>query len=784
MGLRKVAIALLVALVALSALVPLALYGQSARALNTVTVTLKVVPGIYYNYVPLESWGLTGNASYDSLSLAGAKFLVEVEYTNGTIYSTQLVTVNQSGYISFAVPYNTPVNIFLNVSGYYGTTFPVGAIYDATFTSNTVSNISVAVSVYPVPFYTCNGSKVVIKLAEAWTYNQSAGPAIASGLYMVPTAGSHYTVMLPFYYSAGTYSFTIAPATGDNALASFIVAPNYATTYWYWALGKNVSVTKNVSNGFPLNKNPAGVAWSFLNGSQYLVGVVVHFVMREDLAPTGGGTYYLLYDRADAANDTAYMFIPVNTTTGWAVFLPWINMSAGYGYLFSAVLITTFNESLPVFTFYNLTGKGYLHLTPLAFATPTLGLTSIPYNKTLTVKMTGPIYSFNLAVKMANASTSPAEWYNGTNVTFLEVTGPGSPSSLTPAWTNVSAAGIFYANVTNGFVPMWPAYNAWPFGYGKKIIINGKVYALALNSTFSGYISVCQEVPPALYAYGTQIYYQAYKLSNSTSSTAYVVIKGKVTTLYGNFTVPNGTVEVIVDNGNTNVYSVNASVEDGTFSSPALELSPTTNYTYELVYYNDSKAVLPSDVSGTNVVFSGTPSSFATLTVTSTTTTTTTTTTSTTTTTTTTSTTTTTTTTTSPTSTTATSTTATTTTTTTTTSTTTTSTTSPTTTTSTTTTASTTTTTSPTTTTFTSTTTTMTSTTSPTNTSLTTTTNTTTTSPTSTTTTNWIIEMLAIIFLLLILLAIVAGARGAKHAIVSQDRKYVKEDSGDYITEG
>jgi len=96
------------------------------------------VPGIYYNYVPLESWGLTGNASYDSLSLAGAKFLVEVEYTNGTIYSTQLVTVNQSGYISFAVPYNTPVNIFLNVSGYYGTTFPVGAIYDATFTSNKV----------------------------------------------------------------------------------------------------------------------------------------------------------------------------------------------------------------------------------------------------------------------------------------------------------------------------------------------------------------------------------------------------------------------------------------------------------------------------------------------------------------------------------------------------------------------------------------------------------------------------------------------------------------------
>jgi len=106
MSLRKVAIALMV-LVALSALVPLALYGQPARALSTVTVTLKVVPGIYYTYVPLASYGSTyGNASAGSLSLAGAKLLVEVEYTNGTVYSTQLVTVNGSGYISFAVPYD------------------------------------------------------------------------------------------------------------------------------------------------------------------------------------------------------------------------------------------------------------------------------------------------------------------------------------------------------------------------------------------------------------------------------------------------------------------------------------------------------------------------------------------------------------------------------------------------------------------------------------------------------------------------------------------------------
>ena len=610
MPLRKVALGLMIVLIALSALVPLAIYGQPARALSTVTVTLKVVPGIYYNYVPLASYGYYGNASAGSLSLAGAKLLVEVEYTNGTVYSTQLVTVNDSGYITFAVPYNTPVNIFLNVSGYYGTTFPVGAIYDATFTSNTVSNVSVAMSAYPIPFYLCNGSEVIIKLAEAWTYNQSAGPAIASGQYKT---SSGYTVMLPFYYSTATNSNAVIPATGDNALAGFDVAPNYETTYWYWALGKNVSVTKYASNGLPLNTNPAGVAWSFLNGSQYLVGVVVHFAGRQGLTPTGIPTFYLLYNKGDVANDTAYMFIPVNTTTGWAVFLPWINMSAGYGYFFGAVLITTFNQSLPVFTFYNLSGTGYLHVSPLALGS--LGLTSIAFNKTLTVKMSG---------------TSYALWWNGTNANFLEVIGPGSLSSLTPAWTNVSATGTFYTNVTNGFVPMWPANNAWPFSYGKKITINGKVYAQALNATYSGYITMCQKVPPALYAYGTQIYYQAYKLSNSTSSTAYVVIKGKVTTLYGNFTVPNGTVEVIVNNGATNVYTINVTVKNGVFSSPALSLSPTTNYTYELVYYNGSNTVLSSSSSGTNVVFSGTPSGFTTLTVASTSTTTSTTTTTTT----------------------------------------------------------------------------------------------------------------------------------------------------------
>ena len=121
--------------------------------------------------------------------------------------------------------------------------------------------------------------------------------------------------------------------------------------------------------------------------------------------------------------------------------------------------------------------------------------------------------------------------------------------------------------------------------------------------------------------------------------------------------------------------------DSGTFSSPALSLSPTTNYTYKLIYYNGSTEVLSSNASGTNVVFSGTPSSFTTLTVAST--------------------------------------------------------------------------------------------------------STTTTSTTTTTTSiNWFYVLLALIVLLIIAVAIVAGSHGAKHAIESYTRKYVKEGSEGYITEG
>jgi len=43
---------------------------------------------------------------------------------------------------------------------------------------------------------------------------------------------------------------------------------------------------------------------------------------------------------------------------------------------------------------------------------------------------------------------------------------------------------------------------------------------------------------------------------------------------------------------------------------------------------------------------------------------------------------------------------------------------------------------------------------------------------------------LAVVVLLIIAVAIVAGARGAKHAIESQVRKYVKDGKEGYVTEG
>jgi uncharacterized membrane protein len=65
-----------------------------------------------------------------------------------------------------------------------------------------------------------------------------------------------------------------------------------------------------------------------------------------------------------------------------------------------------------------------------------------------------------------------------------------------------------------------------------------------------------------------------------------------------------------------------------------------------------------------------------------------------------------------------------------------------------------------------------------------TTTTTSTSTTTTTTTINWFYVLLALIVLVIIAIALVAGTHGAKHAIESQVRKYVKEDSGGYIKEG
>jgi len=597
---KKVIAALVIALAVLAVAVPLAAVLRPAKAASTVTVTLKVIPGIKYTYAPN---GDSYNTSQGSLSLAGANLFVQVEYTNGTVISSQMVTVNKSGYITVAVPSGTAVDILINVAGLGGVDIPVSAIYDATFTANTVSNVSVSMNVIPIKLVLSNGTPITVLMATAWTYNQTG--AVVTDPAMVNNVTGVANEIVPYYLGKYFYNSPINPLWPNYLYGFMELGPSYYTTFSYWALGKEVTVTAYGTKGATKSTTPAGGAIAFLNGTNYFLGFWVHSAGTVGYNTTlPNPTWYLLYTEADPANDTSYwLFVPVNASTGWALFVPWLNLSVSYGYRFAYLIATTVNQTPYTFVFHSLTGSGYIKATPMTFGTT--GVTSLPFNKSLTAVMTG----------------SNAGAFNGTGKLVLELIGP-PPFN----YANVSKTGVFYTNMTNGWAPIIPTANPWPFSYGKKIVINSKVFALAINTTSTGYLYPTGKftASPTLYAYGTQIFYTPYKLSNSTSSTAYVVIKGKVTTLYGNYTVPNGTVEIVVNNGATNVYTVNVSVKSGAFSSPALSLSPTTNYTYKLYYYNASTEVLSSNTSGTNVEFSGTPSGFTTLTVASTSTTTTT----------------------------------------------------------------------------------------------------------------------------------------------------------------
>jgi hypothetical protein len=591
---KKVVAALVIALAVLAVAVPMAAVLRPAKAASTVTVTLKVIPGIKYTYAPN---GDSYNTSQGSLSLAGANLFVQVEYTNGTVISSQMVTVNKSGYITVAVPSGTAVNILINVVGLGGVDIPVSAIYDATFTANTVSNVSVSMNVIPIKLVLSNGTPITVLMATAWTYNQTG--AVVTDIAMVNNVTGVANEIVPYYLNKLFYNSPISPLWPNYLYGFMELGPSYYATFSYWALGKTVTVTAYGTKGATKSTTPAGGAIAFLNGTNYFLGFWVHsagYVGYNSTLPKP--TWYLLYTEADPANDTSYwLFVPVNASTGWALFVPWLNLSVSYGYRFAYLIATTVNQTPYTFVFHSLTGSGYIKATPMTFGTT--GITSLPFNKSLTAVMTG----------------SNAGAFNGTGKLVLELIGP-PPFN----YANISKTGVFYTNMTNGWAPIIPTANPWPFSYGKKIVINGKVFALAINSTSTGYLYPTGKftATPTLYAYGTQIFYTPYKLSNSTSSTAYVVINGKVTTLYGNYTVPNGTVEIVVNNGATNVYTVNVSVKSGAFSSPALSLSPTTNYTYKVYYYNASTEVLSSNTSGTNVEFSGTPSGFTTLTVAST----------------------------------------------------------------------------------------------------------------------------------------------------------------------
>jgi hypothetical protein len=587
---------LLIGVVLVSLLLPLAFLPKSKAssiALDTINITL--IPGIvYFNQQTSQS----GNTSAGSLSIAGAHLTVEVDYANGTVFSVQNVVVDSNNQISIQVPNNTQVRIFVNVTG-VGVSIPISYVPAATFTQSETTNLSVAMMVYPVQFVLCNGTVETVRLAVAWTYNESS--AVIGDAAMKYTKSGVATQAVPWYLDSSYNSNTLSPGWPYSGyLAGLLeLGPDYYGQYEYWVLGKQVTVVGYGSNGLSTVKTPPAAAWAFLNGSG-LIGVWVHHVMNVgyNIGPAET-TYYLLYNKADTANDTAWLFTPVNFTTGWAVFEPWLNLSVSYGYKFAYMLSLNVNNSAPVFAFPSLAGKGWVYAAPTAFG-PMSSSTSMSFNKTLTVVVNG---------------SSMSIWFNGTGINALEIIGPNFQ------FNNISSTGTFYTNVTGGFAPLIPTYNKWPYVPPKKVVRDNKVYALALNSTSTSYIipyNCKSTATPTSYAYGTYILYTPYRLSNSTSSTAYVVIKGQVRTLYGNYTVPNGTVEIVVDNGNTNVYTVNVSVESGAFSSPALALSPTTNYTYKIYYYNASSTVLSSNASNTNVVFNGDPSGFSTLTVAST----------------------------------------------------------------------------------------------------------------------------------------------------------------------
>lgn len=583
-------------------------------------------------------------------NLAGVPVLV-VLYLNGSLAGTKYMKVNGSNEIKIAgIKSGTKVRVLLNETGFAGQSIVVGDTGNVTVSSDTDVTVYVGLAKY----YTripCGSKNYNITVVLAWTWWQAGySPSFDAIINDVEYNASGHSVG-----GSWAWPMTLAGPLGLN------VSGLYTHQGWIWDESLPLSTSSDWPEGnYSISQLLVWETAGLANGSIYTSSTVVTFstspsatfkygVLKYgynayigvlDMNGTGPanlvGAWMVLGTESSASgtittgnfyafgppswgltNFKGAIFVPKNWTTGWVVFPLTVNLSLNQVYAGAAELLWACNLTripvgqVPLFngTYYNVSW-GYPAYSAV-----------VGFNSSY----------INMSFNYWTASEFGSDFIN-----VLEWMG----SDL---FNNVSKTGELYLNVTEGYLPIFPVW--WKPSAVWKVTLpsvlklpNGVVLGKALSTPPTIYINwsvgapkfKASFTPPAM-AFAPNLTVLAWRLSNSTSSTAYVYFKVLVVNPFTGTPVPNGTVELVVNNGNTNVYTGNITVSGGV-ASAVLSLSPSVNYTVKALYYNASTYVLPSSVSGVEAEGSVVPSSLpsATVQVSSTTTTTTTTTTSTT----------------------------------------------------------------------------------------------------------------------------------------------------------
>ena len=587
-----------------------ALPTQRAEAQTTtyVYITLHLIPGIN-----LVTYGTSYvNESGWSISLAGTRLVLEVvnDSSRKPVY-TEIVTVNKSGDIKFPVPKGIPVTIWLNATGFGNYGVPVTWINEVTFNSNGTYNQAVTLDDEVIPIVLPNGTTEYVKIAMAYSFLGDGAGMLRSAPVSV-SSSANGTVIIPIALWYGWSSPQLKPVSPYLAFY-FSGGSNDNTTYTWINLSKTYTLKVYKGGTMPAGGisnftiMPVGGGFQFVNGTCQLVGLW-YYMHGYGVAPgfTSTNKGIVWYDTAneiDPANDSDWIFVPVNWTTGWADIEVNFNKTSPAFYNWWGYMVTTCNQTnINGYLIYNFTSKKWVSVTAGMLGAAFYG--AITFNKTFNIGETGSVAS-NM---------------NGTAFKFLELAGPN-------VLINLSATGEFYTNVTNGWLPYFMNNYPWPVTLPAKLVIGNHLVLVAINSTKVVYqhFGAKMSVTPTEYAVAPAIYFKAYRYSNSTSTNTYIEILVYPRTYVGNATILNGTVEVILNNGNTNVYTGNVTVSNGVAKVVIGGLSENVNYTLTVKYFNASKTVLSSTQSNTSLTTSVVPASLSTVQVASTTTTTTTT---------------------------------------------------------------------------------------------------------------------------------------------------------------